>query len=326
MWKRCVVHAACVAASIGAQAAPGRAQADFPAKPISIIVANAPGSQADLLGRILAQGMSRHIGQNIIVENRLGASGFIAARTTAQAAPDGYTVMLGSSGVMAINPHVYASVPYDARKDFVALAEVASSPNVFLVSGSSSARSLREFAAAASRAGRPANFGSLGTGATTNIVSQLFGRAASLQVTEIAYKGEPAIINDLVAGRLDFSVLPIASSITYIRSGKLKALAVAAQKRTELLADLPTTVEAGYPSVQMTQWFGLFAPAATPPAIVPKLAVAAEAALADAETRQRITQLGVEPGRLNRQAFAGFFASQFEEYRAMVKRLGIRVD
>jgi len=325
MWKRGMVHAACAAACLGALAGPVRGD-EFPARPVSIYVANAPGSQADLLGRILAQGMAPRLGQSVIVENRVGASGFIAARATAHAAPDGYTVMLGSSGVMAINPHVYASVPYDARKDFVALAYVASSPNVFLVSANTEASNLRDFVDAAGKAGRPINFGSLGTGATTNIVSQLFGRAASLPVTEIAYKSEPAIINDLVAGRLDFSVLPIASTVTYIRSGKLKALAVTAQKRTDFLAELPTTVEAGYGSVQMTQWFGLFAPAGTPKDAVSKLAAAAEATLVDPDTRRRIAQLGVEPGGLDRQAFLRFFASQYEEYGTTVKKLGIKVD
>ena len=325
MWKRGMVHAACAAACLGALAGPVRGD-EFPARPVSIYVANAPGSQADLLGRILAQGMAPRLGQSVIVENRVGASGFIAARATAHAAPDGYTVMLGSSGVMAINPHVYASVPYDARKDFVALAYVASSPNVFLVSANTEASNLRDFVDAAGKAGRPINFGSLGTGATTNIVSQLFGRAASLPVTEIAYKSEPAIINDLVAGRLDFSVLPIASTVTYIRSGKLKALAVTAQKRTDFLAELPTTVEAGYGSVQMTQWFGLFAPAGTPKDAVSKLAAAAEATLADPDTRRRIAQLGVEPGGLDRQAFLRFFVSQYEEYGTTVKKLGIKVD
>jgi len=324
-----MVYAACAAACSGALAGPTRAD-EFPSRPVSIYVANAPGSQADLLGRILAQGMATRLGQSVIVENRVGASGFIAARATAQAAADGYTVMLGSSGVMAINPHVYASVPYDARKDFAAVAYVAASPSVFLVSAETPAGNLRDFTASAAKAGRPINFGSLGTGATTNIVSQLFGHAASLPVTEIAYKSEPAIINDLVAGRLDFSVLPIASTITYIRSGKLKALAVTAKKRTDFLAELPTTIEAGYAPVQMTQWFGLFAPAATPRQAVDKLAAAAEATLADPDTRRRIAQLGVErgglDGGLDRTAFLRFFASQYEEYGTIVKQLGIKVD
>lgn len=325
MWKRGMVHAACAAACLGALAGPVRGD-EFPARPVSIYVANAPGSQADLLGRILAQGMAPRLGQSVIVENRVGASGFIAARATAHAAPDGYTVMLGSSGVMAINPHVYASVPYDARKDFVALAYVASSPNVFLVSANTEASNLRDFVDAAGKAGRPINFGSLGTGATTNIVSQLFGRAASLPVTEIAYKSEPAIINDLVAGRLDFSVLPISSTLSYIRSGKLKALAVTSDKRTNLLPELPTTAEAGYGSVRMTQWYGLFAPAQTPEGVVAKLVTAAEAALADPDTQRRIAQLGVEPGSLDRPAFLRFFASQYEDYGTIVRRLGIKID
>ncbi|GAA0518026.1 MULTISPECIES: tripartite tricarboxylate transporter substrate binding protein [unclassified Pigmentiphaga] len=320
-----MVYAACAAACSSALSGPVRAD-EFPSRPVSIYVANAPGSQADLLGRILAQGMAARLGQSVIVENRVGASGFIAARATAQAAADGYTVMLGSSGVMAINPHVYASVPYDARKDFAAVAYVASSPSVFLVSAETPAGNLRDFTAAAAETGRPINFGSLGTGATTNIVSQLFGHAASLPVTEIAYKSEPAIVNDLVAGRLDFSILPIASTITYIRSGKLKALAVTAKKRTDFLAELPTTIEAGYAPVQMTQWFGLFAPAATPGPAVDKLAAAAQATLADPDTRRRIAQLGVEPGGLDRTAFLRFFTSQYEEYGTIVRQLGIKVD
>lgn len=326
MWKRSLVYVAGAAVCLSVHARAAYGADEFPARPVSIYVANAPGSQADLLGRILAQGMAPRLGQSVIVENRMGVGGLVAARATAQATPDGYTVMLGSSGVMAINPHVYASVPYDARKDFAPLTFVASSPNVFLVSANTAAGNLREFVQTASKAGRPINYGSLGPGATTNIVSQLFGHAASLPMTEIAYKSEPTIINDLIAGRLDFSVLPIASTVAYIRSGKLKALAVTTPTRTDLLPDLPTTSEAGYDSVQMTQWFGLFAPAGTPPAALAKVVAAAEATLADPDTRKRIAQLGVEPGSMDRPAFLRFFASQYEGYGTIVKKLGIKVD
>lgn len=321
-WVYMAIAAVCLAAHGGA----AYGADEFPTRTVSIYVANAPGSQADLLARILAQGMSSRLGKNVIVENRPGVGGLIAARATAQAEPDGYTVMLGSLGVMAINPHVYASVPYDARKDFVGLAFVASSPNVFLVSAQSEVADLREFVGMVGKAGRPVNYGSLGPGATTNIVSQLFGREASLPVTEIAYKGETIIINDLVAGRLDFSVLPISSTLSYIRSGKLKALAVTSDKRTNLLPELPTTAEAGYGSVRMTQWYGLFAPAQTPEGVVAKLVTAAEAALADPDTQRRIAQLGVEPGSLDRPAFLRFFASQYEDYGTIVRRLGIKID
>lgn len=319
-----MVYAACAAACSSALSGPVRAD-EFPSRPVSIYVANAPGSQADLLGRILAQGMAARLGQSVIVENRVGASGFIAARATAQAAADGYTVMLGSSGVMAINPHVYASVPYDARKDFAAVAYVASSPSVFLVSAETPAGNLRDFTASAAKAGRPINFGSLGTGATTNIVSQLFGHAASLPVTEIAYKSEPAIVNDLVAGRLDFSILPIASTITYIRSGKLKALAVTSLNPTTLLPGVPALSKT-FPGFAIDTWWGLVAPAGTPKPVLDKLSRAFADALAAPETKTRFETLMAEPVSSTPAEFDRFMAAERAKYQAIVKASGAKVD
>lgn len=312
---------------VAVAAVPGAAAgSSYPTKPVTIIVENAAGSQADLLGRVVAQALGKQLGQTVIVENRPGASGFIAAKATATANADGYTVMLGSSGVMAITPHVYSNVPYDALKDFVAVSDVASAPSVFVVPTSHSARTLPEFVSSQSKDAPTLNFGTLGTGSTSNIVSQVFGRSAKLKVTEIAYKSEPAIITDLVAARLDFAILPIASTVSYIRSGKLKPLAVTAKTRTRFLQDVPATPESPYGDVQMVQWFGLFAPAATPSEVVVKLASAAEKALADPDTRQRITELGIEPGQMNQRQFVDFFKAQFDEYGRTVKALGIKVD
>ena len=319
----------CISRLIAAMAlcAGGLANADhYPSKTVRIVVANAAGSQSDLLARIVAQDLNRQWSQPVIVENRPGASGFIAGEYAAKAAPDGYTLMLGSSGVMAITPNVYAKLPYDALKDFVVVSDVGSSPNVLVVSAKSGIANVRGLIEKGAGAKEPLSFGSLGNGSTLNIASQLFARSAGVRVMQVPYKSEPQIINDLMAGLLDFAILPMASTAPFIKSSSLTALAVTARTRTPFLPSVATTVEAGLADAQMTQWFGLFAPAGTPPDVVSKIAAAMQSTLKSRESLTRFSDLSIQPGTMSQAEFSSFFLDQFHRYGKIVKSLDIKVE
>jgi tripartite-type tricarboxylate transporter receptor subunit TctC len=304
--------------------APLCAETDFPRRPITIVVI-AAGGAPDLFARLLAPRLEAELGQPIVVEARPGAGGNIAAAYVAKAAPDGYTLLMHSS-LLAIAPSLYPSLQYDAKADLAPVAQVANTQMAVLVSAALPVASLQDFIRYAKGAPRALDYGSAGNGTIVQMAVELFKRRAGIDMVHIPYKGSAPEITALLAGdvQMTIDVLPVA--LSQVKSGRLKALAVASPRRAIALPDVPTTAEAGLPGFEVGSWNGLFAPAATPPAIVARLSKAVAQAMADSSVQQRMIELGAEPTYVPADAFARFFASETQRWARVVKETGIKAD
>jgi tripartite-type tricarboxylate transporter receptor subunit TctC len=244
----------------------------WPTKSIKLIIPFAAGGTTDILGRLLAQQLSKDLGQNVIVENKGGAGGNIAAEFVAQSPADGYTIMLASGSMLTVNPNLYKKLPVNYAKDFVYITNVASGPMLLSVSTKVPVKNFAEFIAYAKT--KDLNFGSAGIGSQVHMAGENLTYAANIPATHIPYKGESAALNDLVSGQIDFMVGNLTAAAGFAKSGQIKPLAVTSAKRVKQLPDVPTVSEAGIPGFESTGWFGLVAPANTPKAITEKIYVA----------------------------------------------------
>jgi tripartite-type tricarboxylate transporter receptor subunit TctC len=241
----------------------------WPTKPIKLIIPFAAGGTTDILGRLLAQQLTKDLGQNVIVENKGGAGGNIAAEFVAQSPADGYTIMLASGSMLTVNPNLYKKLPVDYAKDFVYITNVASGPMLLSVSKKMPVKNFAEFVAYAKT--KDLNFGSAGIGSQVQMAGENLTYAAKIPATHVPYKGESAAINDLVSGQIDFMVGNLTAATGFAKNGQIKPLAVTSAKRVQQLPDVPTVAEAGIPGFESTGWFGLVAPANTPNAITEKI-------------------------------------------------------
>ena len=244
----------------------------WPTKSIKLIIPFAAGGTTDILGRLLAQQLSKDLGQNVIVENKGGAGGNIAAEFVAQSPADGYTIMLASGSMLTVNPNLYKKLPVNYAKDFVYITNVASGPMLLSVSTKVPVKNFAEFIAYAKT--KDLNFGSAGIGSQVHMAGENLTYAANIPATHIPYKGESAALNDLVSGQIDFMIGNLTAAAGFAKSGQIKPLAVTSAKRVKQLPDVPTVSEAGIPGFESTGWFGLVAPANTPKAITEKIYVA----------------------------------------------------
>ena len=242
---------------------------NWPTKPIKLIIPFAAGGTTDILGRLLAQQLTKDLGQNVIVENKPGAGGNIAAEYLAQSPADGYTIMLASGSMLTVNPFLYKKLPVNYAKDFVYITNVASGPMLVSVSTKLPVKNLAEFIAYAKT--KDLNFGSAGIGSQVHMAAENLTYSANIPATHVPYKGESAAINDLVAGQIDFMVGNLTAATGFAKAGQIKPLAVTSLKRSKQLPDVPTVAEAGIPGFESTGWFGLIAPAGTPKAITEKI-------------------------------------------------------
>lgn len=242
---------------------------NWPTKPIKLIIPFAAGGTTDILGRLLAQQLTKDLGQNVIVENKPGAGGNIAAEFVAQSAADGYIIMLASGSMLTVNPNLYKKLPVNYAKDFVYITNVASGPMLVSVSTKLPVKTLGEFIAYAKT--KDLNFGSAGIGSQVHMAAENFTYSANIPATHVPYKGESAAINDLVAGQIDFMVGNLTAATGFAKNGQIKPLAVTSLKRSKQLPDVPTVAEAGIPGFESTGWFGLVAPANTPKTITEKI-------------------------------------------------------
>jgi len=242
---------------------------NWPTKPIKLIIPFAAGGTTDILGRLLAQQLTKDLGQNVIVENKPGAGGNIAAEFVAQSAADGYTIMLASGSMLTVNPNLYKKLPVNYAKDFVYITNVASGPMLVSVSTKLPVKTLGEFIAYAKT--KDLNFGSAGIGSQVHMAAENFTYSANIPATHVPYKGESAAINDLVAGQIDFMVGNLTAATGFAKNGQIKPLAVTSLKRSKQLPDVPTVAEAGIPGFESTGWFGLVAPSNTPQVITEKI-------------------------------------------------------
>ncbi len=308
------------AASLTAAAQP------YPSKPVRLIAGFPPGGAADLLARVMADKLSAAMGQPFVVENRPGAGGTIGADAVAKAPPDGYTLLLGVTASQTIAPSIYKSLPYDAVRDFKPVALVATIPVVLVVHPSVPAHNARELVAVARAASAPMQFASSGSGAIPHLAGELFQLSQGVKLQHVPYKGAALAMSDLLAGRVQLMFDNLPTVLAHIRSGKLRALAVAGNKRARALPDLPTLAEAGVPGVEVGSWFGVLAPGGTPDAIVATLAREAARAVGSEDAKARMDSMGAEPAYLPPEEFARLMRAETDKWAKLVKATGAQAD
>jgi tripartite-type tricarboxylate transporter receptor subunit TctC len=318
--------ALCGALVLGATPA-AAADAAYPAKPVHLIVGFPPGGGTDILARILAQRLGDAWGQSVVVENRPGASATIAANVVAHAPADGYTLSMGQLTPNAIAPALLANTGYDAAKDFTPIVLVGTSPNVLVVGTALPARTVGELVAQGKGRGKPFTYASSGPGSLQHIAAELFRSMAGIEMLHVPYKGSGQAVIDVISGQVDMNFDSIPATAQHIKSGKLRALAVTGSRRAGGgLEDVPTIAESGFPGYDLTTWWGLFAPAGTPSAVVKRIHDDTAAILALPEVRERFAAVGVEPGGGTRDEFAAYVRQEIGKYDKLVKQLDIKVE
>jgi tripartite-type tricarboxylate transporter receptor subunit TctC len=320
-----VVCARFMAAAVACAAIGGWAQ-PYPAKPIRIIVPFPAGGTADIMARVVGQKMTETWGQQVVIDNRSGAGGNIAAELAAKSAPDGYTLFLCVVGTHAIHQTLYSKLPFDPIKDFSAVAYIAGVPNVVVVHPSIPVKSVKELIAFIKARPGQINFGSSGTGTSVHMSGEMLKVMAGLDMTHIAYKGNPQAVTDLMAGQIELMITNMPSVIPYIRSGRLRALAVTTRARSPTLPDLPTMEEAGLPGYESSAWFGLAGPAAVPRDIVSKLNAEVVRIVRLADVRQNLASQGADPLAMTPDEFGAFMKAETAKWAKIVKASGARAD
>ena len=298
----------------------------YPSKPIRFVVPYPAGGPLDTVARLLGQKVAESVKQPVIVDNKPGAGGNIGADSVAKSAPDGYTILMGAVATHAINPTLYAGIPYDPIRDFQPVTQLASTPNVLIVNNSVPAASVREFIAYAKANPGKLNFGSGSTGSAGHLAGELFKTMAGVDMTHVPYKGAAPAMQDLIAGQVQLMFDNFASANTQVKAGKVKALAVTTAKRSALAPELPTIAESGLAGFDINTWFGIFVPAGTPKEIVERLHSEFTRALALADIREKITNLGAEPVGNRPEEFAMYIKSEGEKYARVIKASGAKAD
>ena len=322
--KTMMRRAAC-ALVLAAVAAPALAQ-DYPTKPIKLVVPYAPGGGADSVARIVAKKVSENIGQAIVIENKGGAGSIVGTDLVAKAEPDGYTLLLGQSGPISINPAVYKSLPYDPVKDFAPVTMTTAYPYVLVVNSESPAKTLQEFVALAKSKPGAMNYGSTGVGAANHLVAELFASKAGLKMTHVPYRGTALAVGDLVSGTLNVVFGDPISVLPHIKSGKLRPLAVTSLERSPVAPEVPTVAESGYPGFEALAWHGILAPAKTPPAVVTKLNAEIVKALADPATKALLVNQAMQTVGNSPEAFAAFIQKDIATWKAVAAAANVTVE
>jgi len=305
----------------------GKTADDFPSKPIRLIVPFAPSGVSDIIGRVIATGMAEALGQTVVVDNRPGASGSIGSDAVARAAPDGYTLLLSSLSTVAISPNFLTSVPYDPVRDFTAIGGVATTPNILVVNPELPAASLSELIGYAKGAGKDKlSFGSSGTGSTGHLSAEVLRVVTGIQMSHIPYKASALAFPDVIAGRVSMVFDSLPSTLSHVKSGKVRPLAVAASRRSVLLPEVPTFAEAGFPGATLLFWTGLEGPPNLPEPIVQKLNAALRKALAAGSLRERLITLGADPLLTSPQEFAELRRVDVARVKKLIKDAGIRTE
>jgi tripartite-type tricarboxylate transporter receptor subunit TctC len=316
-----------LAAALMMAAASGSASAqDYPSRPITLVVPYAAGGGNDAMARTVADKMSRALGQQIVVENRAGAGGTIATRQVAKSAPDGYTLVIGGTGTLAVNPTLYVNVGYDPRKDFAPVGLIGTSALVVLVHPGVQAKSIRELIDLARKDPGRLNYASAGVGSGIHLGTVLFEQIADVKLTHVPYRGSGPALTDLVGGHVAvyFSSLPPA--VALVKDEKVRALAVTGSQRSDILPDLPTVAEAGVPGYEAVLHYGIAAPAGTPRPIIDKLNAALREAVMAADTRERMAADGTEPRASTPDEYAADIDREETKWSAIVRKSGAKAE
>jgi tripartite-type tricarboxylate transporter receptor subunit TctC len=305
---------------------PAAAVAEYPDRPIKLVVALAPGGPADTAARVFAPYFSDRLGQSMVIENRTGASSVVGTEAVVRAPPDGYTLLFGSSSSFAVNPAVMKNLRFDVQKDLKLVGLVSYTPHVLVVRASLAAGSLKELIALAKAQPGKLSYASSGAGGAIHLASELFKRETGVDIVHVPYRGGGPAVMGLLTGDVDVFINDASTTAENVRAGKLRALAMAWPKRSPLLPDVPTFAELGFPRVVSSSWFGLAAPAQTPPDIVARLAQAMPQVFATPSYQARLEKLGLEQFELKAAQSSAFIKAEFDKWAAVAKSARIQVD
>lgn len=314
----------CLAVALSAAAAGAPAQ-NYPNRPVRFIVAQSAGGNADLVARAIAQKLGEAFGQQVVVDNRGGASGIIATELTAKAPPDGYTLLLTPSS-FGVNPSLYRKLPYDPIKDLAPVTLAASAPNILVVYPPLPVRSVKDLIELARAKPRQLNFGSSGNGGSPHLAGEMFKTMAGVELTHVPYKGASAALTALIAGEIQLNFASLPSALPLVKSGRLRAVAVTSAKRSPAVPELPTVAESGLPEFETAAWQGVFVPARTPQAIITRLNREIARIVNSPEIRERMMAEGAEPVGNTPQEFARYIEREIAKWARVVKATGMRVD
>jgi tripartite-type tricarboxylate transporter receptor subunit TctC len=303
------------------------AQTDsYPSHPIRFIVANAAGGGEDSTARALAVRLSGVLGQQVIIDNRPGAAGSIAAELTAKSPPDGYTIMLGSVGSLSVNPSLYRKLAYDPLRDLAPVSMIVVQSNILVVNPSVPARNVRELIALAKAQAGKMTFGSSGSGNAGHLAGELFKNMAKVDMVHVPYKGGAAAMNDLLGGRIDMVFSSAATALPQMKAGRIRGLAVTTRKRSPLVPDLPTIAESGLPGYEAANWYGMVVPIKTPQPIVERLNAAVVQVLNDPETKSVLANQGLEAAPSTSKELGAHMRSEASKWAKVIKAVGITPD
>jgi tripartite-type tricarboxylate transporter receptor subunit TctC len=315
-----------IAILLAAFALCAQAQERYPSRPLRIVVPFAPGGSTDIFARLVGDRLSGALGQPVVIENRAGAGGNIGADVVARSAPDGYTLLMATTGVMAINNALYRSMTYDAAKDFEPVVFIASITNVLIVPPDLPAKSVAELVALAKREPGKLSFASSGAGSSTHMSAELFKSLTGTDILHIPYKGSGQALPDLISGRVSMMFENAPGAVPYIRAGKLRALAVTGLKRAAALPELPTVAESGVPGYESLSWSGLAAPAGTPREIVRKINGETATILASSDMRAKLAEQGAEAVGGPPELFAEHVRAEREKWTRLIRERGISIN
>ncbi|RYX95393.1 MAG: tripartite tricarboxylate transporter substrate binding protein [Comamonadaceae bacterium] len=299
------------------------AHADFPDRPIRLVVPFAAGGATDVVARALAAAMSKNLGQQIVIDNRPGAGGILAGNLVAKAPADGYTLLVGSIGLLSLSPNLRSDLPYNPQDSFAPVVLVSATPNLIVANPQLKANNLRELVALAKASPGKIAFASSGQATSTHLSGELFQSMAGIELVHVPYKGGAPALNDLLAGQV-LLMFDTMSAVPSVKAGKLRALAITGATRSPLLPDVPTVAEAGLPGYATSSWNGLVAPAGTPAAVIAKLNAEANRALAQADVQKALTADGSEPRGGTAAEFGQFIGAETRRWGNLIKSAGIK--
>jgi tripartite-type tricarboxylate transporter receptor subunit TctC len=328
-WKsllRSAVIASTMYGAFNAAAAQTSPDQTFPKRTITLVIPFAPGGSTSIVGRVIADKMSQLLGQSIVIDNRPGAGGTVGTRLVAKSDPDGYTILLGYTGTLAIGPSLYKEVGYDPRKDFAPIGMIGSAPSALVVHPSFAAKSVAELIAYAKANPGKVNYGSAGVGSVNHITGEYFARAAGITLLHVPYRGTGPALTDLLGGHIPMALAPIPAIHANVAAGLLRALAVTGKTRNALMPDVPTIAESGLTGFEASLYYGLVAPAGTPRPVVDRLNKALRDALASDDVRKQLAEDGTEISPDTPEDYADFIDRDEKKWSELVKASGVEQE
>jgi len=298
----------------------------YPTKPIKLVAPSTPGDAPDVIARLVADKLSTALGQQVVVENRPGAGGVVGSDYVAKAAPDGYTLIMGNAGSHGINAAVYSKLPYDIQRDFAPVSQVAVAPNVMVINPSVPASTVAEFIAYAKANPGKLSYASGGNGSSAHMSMELFKSMSGIDIQHVPYKGSSPALTDVVSGQVVAFIGNMPPTVPLIKAGKLRAIAVTTKSRSALMPELPTITEAGLPGFETVAWFGVLAPAGTPPEVVNRLSAEIAKIAKSPEIREKLVAMGAEPVGSTPEEFKAVIDRDIAKWKPLAQKVGIKID